>query len=362
MKNNQRVGILILDHRYGGISILSRKLSRLVNGRLVILSPNKSINEQKGNLKINVLKLFSKRIFCSFKDIKHIDKKISLWHINYPSPLILPLFFISKKPKIITFHHMFSNPPLRLCEENKLNRLLNRFILTPINTVLLNAYLLLSEKFIFITHDQLDDFRKNIYFKKKFDEKSIVINHFIEKEKIIKHKSNFNNKILFVGRYTKIKGFEDLINVARELKEINFYLVGDNHFKPDLPNLKNIGEVENSKIFKQYDKCSTLILPSYTETWGLVILEAMARGLVVLASDLPAIREYFIEGRNGYLFPPGDVKRMKERILYLKNNPKEIERISKNNLKDIRKFTVEKQVPRYAKIYEEVLKKKNFKV
>jgi glycosyltransferase involved in cell wall biosynthesis len=36
---------------------------------------------------------------------------------------------------------------------------------------------------------------------------------------------------------------------------------------------------------------------------GLVILESMARGLVVLDLDLPAIREYFKDGTNGYSFP-----------------------------------------------------------
>jgi glycosyltransferase involved in cell wall biosynthesis len=82
----------------------------------------------------------------------------------------------------------------------------------------------------------------------------------------------------------------------------------------------------------------------------------MARGLVILVSDIPGMREIIKEGRNGYLFPPGDVERMKEIILYLKNNPKDVERISKNNLKDICKFTTEKQVPKYIKVYKEVLK------
>ena len=88
----------------------------------------------------------------------------------------------------------------------------------------------------------------------------------------------------------------------------------------------------------------------------VVIQEAMARGLVILVSDIPGMREIVKDGRNGYLFPPGDVENMKELIIYLKNNPKEIERISNNNLKDIWKFTADSQIPKYVKFYEEVLK------
>jgi glycosyltransferase involved in cell wall biosynthesis len=87
----------------------------------------------------------------------------------------------------------------------------------------------------------------------------------------------------------------------------------------------------------------------------MVILEAMARGLVILVSDIPGMREIVKEGRNGYLFPPGDIKKIKEKILYLKNNPKEIRRISENNLKDIWKFTTEKQVSKYLEVYKAVL-------
>jgi len=70
------------------------------------------------------------------------------------------------------------------------------------------------------------------------------------------------------------------------------------------------------------------------------------------------MREIIKEGRNGYLFKPGDIEKMKELILYLNNNHQEIERISNNNLKDIHKFTAKKQIPKYIKVYEEVLNEK----
>ena len=108
-------------------------------------------------------------------------------------------------------------------------------------------------------------------------------------------------------------------------------------------------------FFDYYDRCQILFFPSYTEAFGITILEAMARGLVLLISDIPGIREFVKEGRNGYLFPPGDVEKMKELFLYLKQNPGEIERISRNNLVDAQQFTVEKQAKKYLEVYRNVL-------
>lgn len=49
-----------------------------------------------------------------------------------------------------------------------------------------------------------------------------------------------------------------------------------------------------------------LVLPSRSEGRGLVLAEAMAEGLPIVASDIPGPRELALPGRTGYLFPPGD--------------------------------------------------------
>jgi len=270
-------------------------------------------------------------------------------HFVYGLKSLLTLFkfYIRNNNVISTFHNNLSS-----------NSAYKRAIYKMRNWVILNLVTMFSKKIILLTRQQQLKMEEKILFKGIFNRKSVVINNFIEKESIIKDKENLNDKILFVGRYTPIKGFEDLIKLASELKDVDFSLIGDNNFRSNLPNLKNHGKVNNLKILKYYDKSSILILPSYNEVFPMTILEAMARGLVILVSDIPGMREIIKEGRNGYLFPPGDVEKMKELILYLKNNPQEIERISKNNLKDIWKFTAEKQVKRYIKVYEEVLNEK----
>lgn len=279
-----------------------------------------------------------------FNHIKELSKA-DIIHVHHVKTWLLftPLLFFKKKI-IHTFHGNFGSG----IRKNLLQGLIIRLIM--------NYTTIFSKRMIFLTKGQENHLESYTFFKKMFHRKSIVINNFIDNEIILKSKQKFNSDIVFVGRYTKIKGFKDLLKVADSLKDINFNLIGDNNFKSNLKNVKNIGVVNNKNILKPYDQDSIFILPSYTEAFPITILEAMARGLVILISDIPGMREIVKEGRNGYLFPPGDIEKMKELILYLKNNPKEIERISKNNLKDIWKFTAEKQIPKYIKVYEEVLK------
>jgi len=216
---------------------------------------------------------------------------------------------------------------------------------------LLNLMNLISDYQIFLTCSQLDNFNKYFIFNKK-DKK--VIPNFIDNSSII-HKNKADiKKILFIGRFNKQKGFYDLLSLSRILL-LKIDAIGGKHNKIN-KYISFLGNIPHKEINSYYDNHEVLILPSYLEVFPMTILEAMARGLVILVSDIPGMREIVKEGRNGYLFPPGDVEKMKELILYLKNNPKEIERISKNNLKDIHKFTAEKQVPKYIKVYKELLK------
>ena len=57
-----------------------------------------------------------------------------------------------------------------------------------------------------------------------------------------------------------------------------------------------------------YRAADIFVLPSLIETLGIVILEAMAAGLAVVATDVPGCRDVVRDGRNGLLVPPRDSK------------------------------------------------------
>lgn len=288
-------------------------------------------------------------------------KKHDILHVHFFSlSNFLPILFCHSK-KILSIHrHFFANVPYS-GSFTPIKKLVNFFI----EFFLLNSSVLIFDKIILVSESQRKSLLKGIIFKNSFKNKVKIFSNFID-EKLILNKKRIGGElnVLFVGRLTPSKGYLDFLEVVNKeiLNKVLFSIVGKNSKRYTLPNknnLKYLGEISHENIFKIYDNNTILLFPSYSETCGLVVLEAMARGLVVIASDLPDIKEYFVSNRNGFLFKPGDINKIEETIVYLIKNPKVVERISKNNLKDILKFTSKKQIPKYIKIYEELLNESN---
>jgi glycosyltransferase involved in cell wall biosynthesis len=139
------------------------------------------------------------------------------------------------------------------------------------------------------------------------------------------------------------------------MSDFNFFLLGDDLKPLLLPgNVTNYGIVKNENISRYLDEHSIYILPSYTEAFPISILEAMARGMVILIADLPGMDEIVEHGQNGFLFQPGDVQEMKKILHFLKSNPEEVRRISRNNLSRIDRFTGDRVLPAYLTTYEDI--------
>ena len=67
-----------------------------------------------------------------------------------------------------------------------------------------------------------------------------------------------------------------------------------------------LGTVSADDLVGWYHAADALCFPSVKEGWGLAVLEALAAGLPVLASDLPVFREYLVDGSSALLPPVGD--------------------------------------------------------
>jgi glycosyltransferase involved in cell wall biosynthesis len=67
-----------------------------------------------------------------------------------------------------------------------------------------------------------------------------------------------------------------------------------------------LGTVEDDELPIWYHAADALAFPSVNEGWGLVVLEAMAAGLPVVATDIPVLREYLTPDRDALLVAPGD--------------------------------------------------------
>ena len=116
-------------------------------------------------------------------------------------------------------------------------------------------------------------------------------------------------KFLFIGRYERRKGIEELNDALQKLnktkEKLDFHFVGNipinKQLKLDNISLFYHGIVTEPKEKKDiFDSCDVLICPSYSEGMPNVILEAMARGLAIIATDVGAISE-MVDSTNGIL-------------------------------------------------------------
>jgi glycosyltransferase involved in cell wall biosynthesis len=148
-----------------------------------------------------------------------------------------------------------------------------------------------------------------------------------EREKILSRNGikNKNKNIITVSRIAKNKGHIYLLMAFKDILDCNLIIIGkDWGEKEHLMNfvkekkinnvffLENINDVEKNNLLKLSD---VFILPSLGgESFGIVLLEAMANGLPVIASKVGGIKDLIHEGKNGYLIEPGNVQQIEEKV------------------------------------------------
>tara|TARA_B110000483_G_scaffold242878_1_gene330232 strand:+ start:3389 stop:4537 length:1149 start_codon:yes stop_codon:yes gene_type:complete len=116
-------------------------------------------------------------------------------------------------------------------------------------------------------------------------------------------KVNSKLKFMFVGRDDPLKGIDELFKALKVINPslIDFEFIGPIPTKLTQNNIKYHGLIKKKKdVFHIMDKCDVLIVPSYSEGMPNVILEAMARGLIIIASDVGAIN-ILVSSKNGIL-------------------------------------------------------------
>lgn len=226
--------------------------------------------------------------------------------------------------------------------------------------LVINIVLLFSKKMIFLTEYQKNDFLSFTLLKGFFLKKSLVIGNFIEKGIIAQSVlSEKDCDVLFVGRLSKNKGVHDLFEVAGSMPDLTFFAVGpysDILLKSAPKNIRFFGNLDRGLVMHYLERAGLLFSPSYDETFGLSILEAIAKGVPVLSSDLPQVKEWFRDGENGFLFPLGDTQQMIRLIRELNSNKGLWKRISENNLTRASDFTAEACIPKYVSLYQELNK------
>jgi len=205
----------------------------------------------------------------------------------------------------------------------------------------------------------------------------IVLNKFCRKkfiscglsEKKISVKPNFidihdsdtqNNREggLYVGRMATEKGIA-VLTEALSRSSVPFKTIGDGpeaHLLQRLPQITMNKSVPREKVFVAMRNAEYLVMPSiWYETFGLVMVEAFACRLPVIASDIGAMAELVEDGKTGLLFKTGDASDLAEKLKWADAHPEQMREMgdtARNGYEQL--FTSDKNYEQLLDIYEKV--------
>lgn len=137
----------------------------------------------------------------------------------------------------------------------------------------------------------------------------------------------FRRSVLYVGRLDEEKNIDQLIRAMALLPAscpARLEIVGDGNCRAELEALAAELGIENritfaglvteQELLAAYARCELFVMPSTAELQSLATMEAMAAGAAVVLADAMALPHLVKPGYNGFLFPPGDVRALADRI------------------------------------------------
>lgn len=176
------------------------------------------------------------------------------------------------------------------------------------------------------------------------------------------------NIMLYVGRLGKEKNIDFLLDVFANLKEkakmpLKFILVGDGPYKEELQKkaedlgireyLIFAGYVSRDEIVSYYREANAFIFASKTETQGLVILEAMAANIPVVAVKASGVEDMIKNNYSGILTKE-NVKEFTDKLLYVLTNDKFREKIVDNASEVSEEFSPARTFRKMFVLYEDL--------
>lgn len=151
-------------------------------------------------------------------------------------------------------------------------------------------------------------------------------------------------RFLTAGTYSKVKAQDVLVQAIRDLpeeylKRSAFYFCGNEEVYDEtvfFPVKKLSEEYENVTLLHQLsrmetlrwmEECDCIVAPSRVEPFSCVAVEAMMKGKLCLCTEICGIAYYMQDGVNGFLTPPEDSERLKEKLMYIIDHKKSMEQI-----------------------------------
>jgi len=177
-----------------------------------------------------------------------------------------------------------------------------------------------------------------------------------------------NQNILFVGRISRTKGLEELIcamkGILEVIPEAELTIVGPpslseigywKHLVSMVSELnldshvKFLGGLPRNELPQIYNKASVFVCPSRYESFGIVLIEAMAAGVPIIASNIPEFRE--VTGGCALLTEPTS-NNLKTAIIRILSDEKLKDKMITSGIKRAQNFSWEKIAQQFLSLYE----------
>ncbi len=182
--------------------------------------------------------------------------------------------------------------------------------------------------------------------------------------------------VLYVGRVDPEKSISNVVTafsgVLEAVPEALLVIVGDGTDRRRLTDLvealgiqqsvRFLGRVMPPDVMEIYRTAQVFATASETETQGIVLIEAAATALPLVAVDAGAVRELCQHKKNGILCHPGDVEEMTDALVKILKNPDVRERYGKASLEIAKKHDLNRTLGRFVEIYEEAITLKDKKL
>lgn len=170
------------------------------------------------------------------------------------------------------------------------------------------------------------EFARKVFIEAGFPPKKLVIKpHFVDDGGRRYVPPSLSSTVVYVGRLDAEKGIDVLADAWEEATSggLKLVVIGDGPLRPELSDrlgdeVEFLGWIPSQEVRNHMLSARALLFPSvWHETFGVVLLEAMASGLPIIASDVGGVRNILGALSNEWLLPPGEVGALVEAISLL---------------------------------------------
>ncbi len=289
-----------------------------------------------------------KKLACLLKEL---DVDIVHIHGTFAQKIgVIAALIAGVAVKIVHIHTTFYN----LNRKNVLiDRLLRNFV----------------DRIIYISESCLESFKRKGY---KNGKKSVVIYNGVRIPVHSKEIEKGNNLIFaVVASLSRHKGHKYLLRAIHQTKDydvrVKLWIIGDGPLKGELEKLAHelkIGEqVEflgiREDVGHLLSEVDVFILPSLREGLSLALIEAMAHGKAIIASNVGGIPELIEDGETGLLVEPANAEKLVEKICCLIHDCEMRETLGRQaRIFYEQRFTLDRMKSKIDKLYEQCLREK----